>query len=111
MFDKNYYIDKLKDFTDLKLNVNNIYLENSFYYIYEKDALSILIEKVVKTTIVDIFNSLHPNIKFLINDYIINENNLLNLAKLFNLKLLDLSYYVECSLNLLKEIYLYEYMW
>lgn len=110
MFEKDYYIDKLKDFTDLKLNIKDVYLENSFYYKYEKDAVSILIEKEVKSIIVDIFNSLHPNIKFLINDYIINENNLLNLAKLFNIKLLDLSYYVECSLNLLKEIYLYEYM-
>lgn len=105
-FDKTYYLNKLNDFNNLNLDIDNINLDSSFYYEYDRSPLKVLIKKEAFSNIQKAFNKLHPNIKYLLNDYIIENNNLIYLAKKHNIKLLDLALYVEQSLDLLKYLYL-----
>lgn len=105
-FDKTYYLNKLNDFNNLNLDIDNINLDSSFYYEYDRSPLKVLIKKEAFLNIQKAFNKLHPNIKYLLNDYIIENNNLIYLAKKHNIKLLDLALYVEQSLDLLKYLYL-----
>jgi len=105
-FDKNYYLERLNDFNNLNLNINNMILNSYFYYEYERSPLNVLIKKENFLNIQKAFNKLSPNIKYLLSDYIIDDNNLLDIAIKHNIKLLDLANYVEFSLDLLKYLYL-----
>ncbi len=109
MFDNEYYLEKLNDFTNMNLGMQNFKLISSFCYDYNKHILYSLSQKEEFIAIINAFNSLHPNIKYLINYYIIEENNLLDIALKYKIKLLDLADYVEFSLGLLRNLYFEQY--
>ena len=101
-FSELYYLEKLNDFINLDLNINDIQLNNNFFYYYKKNPLHFIILKEMEENIRIAFNSLPSNIRFLLNYYVIENDNLLNLCIQYQINLLDLSLYIEYSLDLLK---------
>ncbi|MCM1053500.1 MAG: hypothetical protein NC483_05965 [Ruminococcus sp.] len=109
MFENDYYLEKLKDLMVMELDVENFKLVSSFFYDHNRCILNSLCQMEEFMSIIKAFNSLHPNIKYLLNYYIIENNNLLDIAIKYNIKLLDLALYIEFSLGLLRNLYFEQY--
>lgn len=110
MFNSDYYLNELKSVINGNFEVLDIYLFSSFYYEYNMEAIKILIKKEQYLGIVKAFNSLPLKVRYLIYDYVINENSFFNISQKCKVELTDLTYYINCALKLLKLNYIEFYM-